>query len=71
MGVSWMPAVRREGWSEVNSGNWGARRQNFYWNVQEKKKNIAAIKQTRDVHHSFSSNEHKFYIKNVNFLLLL
>jgi hypothetical protein len=35
------------------------------------KKWKAASKWVRDLHHSFSSNEHTFYVRIVNFLLLL
>jgi hypothetical protein len=31
-----MSAVRGEDGRQVKIGNWGARMQNFYWNVQKK-----------------------------------
>jgi hypothetical protein len=37
----------------------------------KKERKIAVHKCVRDLHHSFSSNWLKFYVKIVNFLLLL
>jgi hypothetical protein len=70
MGIFWMPEVRGEGGRLAKRGNWGARRQNYCWNIQKRKK-IAASKWVSDLHHSSSSNEYKLYIRIVKFLLLL
>jgi hypothetical protein len=39
--------------------------------MYRKRKKIAASKQVRDLRHIISCNGHKFYVKIVNFLLLL